>query len=300
MTSGNKGNTSVDATFIEEIQEQIQQLQNILISIATGGPRIEDKEAEYGDLYKQIDAKLRYLRSSGVAVRNPNSFRSLWDWHGYYSLNLPRYQNRRDYIRHLYDGILIPIQEVLSTDAKDSDEGSDLFQSLKVAVYQQTIQSTSHVPTEIRDSLEHFQTDYPDPLKAAFIMMKFGTSKVHSDITAAIRSALLPHGIQGLRADDKHYSDDLFPNVMTYMRGCGFGIAVFERIETNEFNPNVSLEVGYMLALGKPVCLLKDKTLTGLQTDLVGKLYSLFDTYEITNTINIELSKWLLGKGIVM
>jgi nucleoside 2-deoxyribosyltransferase len=128
--------------------------------------------------------------------------------------------------------------------------------------------------------------------------MKFGNSKVHEDITDAIRSTLLPYGIQGLRADDKQYSDDLFPNVMTYMHGCGFGIAVFERIDADEFNPNVSLEVGYMLALRKSVCLLSDKTLKKMQTDLVGKLYSPFDTYDILNTINAQLSKWLLAKSI--
>jgi hypothetical protein len=35
-----------------------------------------------------------------------------------------------------------------------------------------------------------------------------------------------------------------------------------------------------------------------MQTDLVGKLYSPFDTYDILNTINAQLSKWLLAKSI--
>ncbi|MCX5713215.1 MAG: hypothetical protein NT033_00025 [Candidatus Omnitrophica bacterium] len=83
--------------------------------------------------------------------------------------------------------------------------------------------------------------------------------------------------MKGLRADDKCYHDDLFPNILTYLWGCSIGIAVFERLEADEFNPNVSLEVGYMRALGKPICLLKDKTLRTLQTDLIGKLYTPFD-----------------------
>ncbi len=104
-------------------------------------------------------------------------------------------------------------------------------------------------PIEIQESLTRFKEDYPDTNKVAFIMMKFSKTKAHDEIVDAIRSVLKSHGIVGVRADDKQYHDDLFYNIMTYMHGCGFGIAVFERIEAEEFNPNVSLEVGYMLAL---------------------------------------------------
>ena len=62
----------------------------------------------------------------------------------------------------------------------------------------------------------------------------------------AIQSTLGTFGIAALRADDKEYHDDLLPNVLTYIYGCRFGIAVFERLEAEDFNPNVSLEVGYM------------------------------------------------------
>jgi len=62
--------------------------------------------------------------------------------------------------------------------------------------------------------------------------------------------------------------------------------------------PMFPSKFGYMLALRKSVCLLSDTTLKKMQTDLVGKLYSPFDTYDIINTINVELSKWLLAKGI--
>ena len=107
------------------------------------------------------------------------------------------------------------------------------------------------------------------------------------------------HDIRGVKADDKQYHDDLLSNVQTYLYGCGFGIAVFERIEAEDFNPNVSLEVGYMLAMKKPVCLLKDQTLKTLPTDLVGKLYKEFDPQDSDNTIPDEISKWLSDKGIV-
>lgn len=155
------------------------------------------------------------------------------------------------------------------------------------------------VPVQIKESLERFKMDYPDPTKVAFIMMQFGKTKAHEKIVEAIKTALDTHGIIGIRADDKQYHDDLFPNVQTYLYGCGMGIAVFERIEEEEFNPNVSLEVGYMLASNKHICLLKDKTLRTLHTDLVGKLYRSFDPQDPIKTIPEELTRWLTDKEII-
>jgi nucleoside 2-deoxyribosyltransferase len=60
----------------------------------------------------------------------------------------------------------------------------------------------------------------------------------------------------------------------------------------------VALEVGYMLALGKQVCFLKDKTLKGLHADLIGKMYRPFDTQRIDTTVSSGLSKWLKEKGL--
>lgn len=84
---------------------------------------------------------------------------------------------------------------------------------------------------------------------------------------------------------------------MTYIYGCALGVAVFERIESEEFNPNTALEVGYMFGLQKPVCLLKDRTLRTLNTDLVGKIYRSFDTLNPGETISTELAQWLEDKG---
>lgn len=156
----------------------------------------------------------------------------------------------------------------------------------------------SDPPVEIQESLARFKLDHPDPTKVAFIMMQFGKTKAHDKIVEAIRSVLDSHGLIGVKADDKQYNDNLFPNVMTYLYGCGFGIAVFERIEDEEFNPNVSLEVGYMFALRKTVCLLKDITLKTLPTDLMGKLYKDFDTQDPVETIPSKISQWLSDKRI--
>lgn len=153
-------------------------------------------------------------------------------------------------------------------------------------------------PAEIRDSLGRFRQDHPDPARVAFIMMQFGETPAHNKITSAIKEALAARGIEGVRADDKRYNDDLFPNVLTYMHGCGLGVAVFERFEADETNPNVALEVGYMFAMRKPVCLLKDQTLRTLQADLVGRLYDPFNPQDPAGTIPPVVQKWLRDKEL--
>ena len=83
------------------------------------------------------------------------------------------------------------------------------------------------------------------------------------------------------------------------MHGCSFGIAVFERLQSQFVNPNAALEVGYMLALGKPVCFLKERTLDRFATDLTGQLYHEFDYSNPDPTIRNSLSRWLRQLGLV-
>jgi hypothetical protein len=153
---------------------------------------------------------------------------------------------------------------------------------------------TPHVPPiEITDSLKRFRKDHPNPHGLAFVMMQFGDSKNHKLILRHIKKCLKSNGLTALRADDKQYHDDLYYNILTYIYGSRFGIAVYDRIETNNFNPNVSLEVGYMLGIQKKACYLKERTLTALQTDLIGKWYRVFDVQNCEKTINSALLSWM-------
>jgi len=92
----------------------------------------------------------------------------------------------------------------------------------------------------------------------------------------------------------------LWGNVRTLLHGCGFGIAVYERIQTNEPNANVGLEVGYLMAMNKPVLILKDKTVPVIQSDLAGKLYKPFDPHDPEGTLPNQLTKWLEDNGIIV
>ncbi len=151
----------------------------------------------------------------------------------------------------------------------------------------------AEIPAEIQSSLARFREEHGEGEATCFIMMQFGRTTAHEGLLEALKDSLREHGIEALRADEKEYHDDLFYNVLTYLHGCRFGVAVFERIEEEAFNPNVSLEVGYMMALGKPVLLLKDKTLKALQTDLAGRLYKVFDSLNPAESIPTEVARWL-------
>jgi len=153
-------------------------------------------------------------------------------------------------------------------------------------------------PVEIQESLKRFKKDFPDSSRVGFIMMKFENTPTHKNILKTVKEVLGSYGLKGIRSDDKEYHSDLFHNIETCMHGCGFGIAIFDRIEGEEFSPNVSLEVGYMMALQKPICLLKDKNLGTLHADLLGKLYREFDPQKPERKVRYELSKWLCDKGL--
>ncbi len=127
--------------------------------------------------------------------------------------------------------------------------------------------------------------------------MRFGTGKAYDSIVASIRKVLEPYDIVALRADDKEYHDDLFPNILTYIYACDFGIAIYENIIDNKHNPNVALEVGIMFGLGKKVCLLKQRG-TEMYSDITGKLYKEFDIQDIEETITSSLNKWVKDKKL--
>jgi hypothetical protein len=160
-------------------------------------------------------------------------------------------------------------------------------------------QPDEDVPSAIRESLARFRKDHLNSNRTGFILMRFGSTPAHDTIAQTIKDTLASHGLEAVRADDKEYHSDLYNNIETYLHGCGFGIAVFERFQSDDFNPNVALEVGYMFAQRKPVCLLKDKTLQTLHADLVGKLFRQFDPQAIRKSIPKQLNNWLRDQGLL-
>ena len=155
-------------------------------------------------------------------------------------------------------------------------------------------------PPEIAMSLDRFRERFPDPKKVGFLIMRFAAEKPYATIVEAIKKTAEQYGLQIVRADEREFHRNLLNNVRTYLHGCGFGIAIYERITTDEPNANVGLEVGYLMAMNKPILLLKDKTVETLQTDLAGELYKEFDPHDPEGTIPAQLTKWLEDYGIIV
>ncbi len=195
----------------------------------------------------------------------------------------------------------IPVTTVSKiSDDKIEELASQYVKAILEAMKQKTEKISDDAITipEIAKEIEAFNADHKGK-KTAFIIMQFSKTNAHDKIVQTIKDTLNNHGIVGLRADDKEYADDLFANIKTYMHCCDFGISVFERILEDNFNPNVSIEVGYMMGLRKNVCLLKDQTLKNLPTDLIGKLYKEFDPQDVEKTLPDQLEKWMKDKGII-
>jgi hypothetical protein len=166
-----------------------------------------------------------------------------------------------------------------------------------IATIASHVSASSKAPTAITESLAWFRRDFPESKQTAFVMMSFEETEPKKKIWAAIQDALKSMNIKALRADTKEYNSNLVDNVLTYLYGCTFGIAIFDRITSDLINPNVIFEVGYSIAIGKQVCLLKDKTLAHLPTDILGRLYTPFDPHNPSGTIPDKIKKWIKDRG---
>lgn len=152
------------------------------------------------------------------------------------------------------------------------------------------------LPTEhqyLEPFLRKFYQDHPVFERNIFLIMRFQGEAPFQDIVATIRDECAKRHLNVVRADDKEYTDDLWDNVMTYMYGCSAAIAIFDEINYREYNPNVALEVGFLLGKGKRVLLLKDQALRVMPADLVRKIYRSFNTYAPRETIPSQITKWL-------
>ena len=80
------------------------------------------------------------------------------------------------------------------------------------------------------------------------------------------------------------------------MQCCSLGIAVLEDIIVEEFNPNVALEYGFMLGLGKPTLLLKERRFRP-RADILGTLWEESDILRLDETVPKAICRWLDDVG---
>ncbi len=142
-------------------------------------------------------------------------------------------------------------------------------------------------------------------------MMKFPSKdmeewkkKCLEDIYTAVSDELSRHGLVARRADQKTYTPrrQLWENVCVYMLGCKYGIAILEDRTGGEFNPNVALEYGFMLALGRQVVLLQESEFKNVRADTLATIpvnFKISPTNQVdTDSVRTAVSDWLLELGI--
>jgi protein-tyrosine-phosphatase len=140
--------------------------------------------------------------------------------------------------------------------------------------------------------------DYPNSASNALLMMSFSNRPQQRKIRDTLRQTLSRYGKHVLRADEKAYAGSLWDNVKFYLDACELGIAVFDQLVTSDFNPNVSLELGYMLARQRKVLLLKERSLPPFPSDILGQLYKEFDIRNVKDSVSGGVLSWLQDIGI--
>jgi hypothetical protein len=85
-----------------EAHARAQRLKDMMVAVATGGPRIEAINHDYCALREELRG---YLDALGVP--DPNPFDDLWAWYGRWSSgDLPSYQSRRQFLGELFAPLL--------------------------------------------------------------------------------------------------------------------------------------------------------------------------------------------------
>lgn len=125
-----------------------------------------------------------------------------------------------------------------------------------------------------------------------FVMMRYRSAGEYRLIEDAIREALAQFGLTARLAKDRALVEDLWRNVELYMLHSRYGVAVFEVIDEHEFNPNISLELGYMYALRRRCLLLKDRRMPRVPTDVGGRIYRDFDALDLPASVSRQVSEW--------
>jgi hypothetical protein len=134
--------------------------------------------------------------------------------------------------------------------------------------------------------------------KSVFIMMRFRADDVYTRIRELIKGVLEAYGFVPRYADDRSMAPSLWESLRFYMDHCMYGIAVFEQIDERQYDPNVSLEFGYMLGLDKKCLVLKESRAPTLHSDIAGFLYKTFDAFRIEHSIPVAIEEWMRDLGI--
>jgi hypothetical protein len=91
----------------DQLIGEVNYLKDIMISVSTGGQKIQDVNDNYQKCYSKVSTALKRLM-----FENPNNFNDLWQWYGKWSSGeMPKYKDRRAFIGEMYGNLLKALQE---------------------------------------------------------------------------------------------------------------------------------------------------------------------------------------------
>lgn len=90
----------------EKLIEDVNYLNNTMVSVSIGDQRIQDVNDKYKTIYKSVSKALQKL-----SFNNPNPYKDLWEWYGKWSSNFSHYRERRAYIGEMYGSLLQLLEE---------------------------------------------------------------------------------------------------------------------------------------------------------------------------------------------
>jgi hypothetical protein len=91
---------------LEAAERLVDQVAALMVSVSTGGPRLDDVKVAYTREYRALAAVLRRL-----GIDHPNPYSDLWRWHGRWSDGtLPTYASRRAFIAEMYEPVRMELE----------------------------------------------------------------------------------------------------------------------------------------------------------------------------------------------
>ncbi len=135
--------------------------------------------------------------------------------------------------------------------------------------------------------------------RIGFLIRKFEVRSDRSALIEIVRNSFKSEGFKIVDASEKNLNNETWRNIKEFMDYCSFGVVIiddFSPNDNNEFNPNIFLEIGYLLALGKNIFILIQNCLERkLPTDVKPFLYDTFDSQDVLDSdiLRNKIKKWI-------
>ena len=102
----------------DELIAEIEAQRSLMVTVATGGPRIQEVNQQYVERHDRISAD---LRRRGLEDQNPHG--DLWAWYGRWSSgDMPTWASRRAHLSEMYQPLIDQVR------IGPSATGAELFQ----------------------------------------------------------------------------------------------------------------------------------------------------------------------------